>query len=298
MLKYRGVNLATSGFNSKGSHLWYDYGYDSNAHIDYFWGKGLNTFRIPVIEPRVFNAGDQVELKRMVNYITSKGGYVIIDMHGYGGAAGGLIGRDAAATAARVAFWEKMAPIFKDNTHVMYGLDNEPNKQTVHEWWSAVPALIAAVRKHAPNNTILVPGGAWDGAWKWVDSGNAKEAEKFAGQPGIVFDLHQYFDTWSTGTIPSVVTGCGASRLVQATTWARAHKAKLIVTEFGTAGDDVALKELTGFVQYMSANSDVWEGGTYWAGGTWWPADYFTRLTPLADKLDRPQMSVLRNFWK
>ena len=91
----------------------------------------------------------------LVNDITSKGKYAIIDLHYI---------RDYGALWSNVqSFWKFMAPKFANNSHVLYEIFNEPINPDNWSTWKTTIAQPAVnlIRSYAPNNIILVGGPYW-----------------------------------------------------------------------------------------------------------------------------------------
>lgn len=130
-----------------------------------------------------------------VNYATSKGANVLIDPHNFEryyplssnfqSSNQGLIGGSTAdtqlsyntlngtttATANVVVtnamfadFWGKMAAHYKNNTHVVFDLMNEPNAVSATQVVTSDNAAIAAIRANgATSQLILVEGTSFTG---------------------------------------------------------------------------------------------------------------------------------------
>ena len=95
-LPFQGVNLSGAEFgqqNLPGTYFLigpgpYDYIYPNAEEVDYFMGRGMNTFRLPFRWERLqlsLNGNlDPLELARMnifVDYATGQGAHVILDPH-------------------------------------------------------------------------------------------------------------------------------------------------------------------------------------------------------------------------
>ncbi len=66
------------------------YTYPTSAEVDYYTGKGMNTFRMPFRWERLqqtpnatLNATELSRMDTFVNYATGKGDYVLIDPHNF-----------------------------------------------------------------------------------------------------------------------------------------------------------------------------------------------------------------------
>ena len=300
-----GVNLDGGSFGPDGDRLHTDYTYPTTAEIDYYTGKGATVFRIPFLARRMLAAdaqgtltpsGDFAILTELIDYAATKDAKVVLDMHDYGlSRSGKLIGRDPGSVEEFAASWETLARPLKDRPNVIFGLMNEPHKQSATEWLSGANAAAKAIRKAGADQLILVPGSYWDGAHSWTTTDNAEVMLGFEDPAdNYVFEVHQYLDFDHSGTHRSVVPGGGSTRLAAFTAWARDHGVKGFLGEFGWADTPEAHREGRDLLCYMARNRDVWFGWTYWAGGPWW-GDYMFSVEP-RDGKDRPQMKVLSEF--
>lgn len=97
----------------------------------------------------------QNHLDPVVKLLTSKGIYVIIDLHYV---------KDFYGMAKEVQkFWTFMAPKYKDNPFVFYEIFNEPIEPDNWKQWHKEIAqpTVDLIRKLAPNNLVLVGGPYW-----------------------------------------------------------------------------------------------------------------------------------------
>ena len=297
-----GVNLSGGEFNPGKPRLHFDYTYPTAEEIRYFTGKGFRVFRVPVLSSRLLGPDgsgvtpDWSALMSVVAVAAAADASIIIDIHQYGGMSSGLVGRDPAATQDFSAAWGTIAGRLKDKPNVIFGLMNEPNKQSPAEWRAGAAAALAAIRMAGARQLILVPGTGWDGAHSWVANGNAAALADLRDPAGnMAFEVHQYLDGDNSGTHPDAVPGAGASRLAAFTAWARAHHARGFLGEFGFAGTPEGLAEGQALLAYMGANRDVWRGWTYWAAGPWW-GNYMFSVEPGKGGVDKPQTAVLQRY--
>lgn len=91
----------------------------------------------------------------LVNTLTSKGIYVIIDLH--------YISDYSDLYPKVKKFWTYMAPKFKNNPYVIYEIFNEPIFPDNWSIWKNTIAQPATnlIRSLAPNNLILIGGPYW-----------------------------------------------------------------------------------------------------------------------------------------
>lgn len=301
-----GVNLAGGEFNSRGTRLHHDYTYPAPESLDYYASQGMRVVRIPfranrVVQPMIaaetrLNQPDMDILTALIDEAASRQIYVILDMHDYGRIfTAGLIGRDPGAAEEFAAAWGLIARHVRDRPNVIFGLMNEPNRQSAEEWLEGANAAIAAIRQAGASQLILVPGSYWSGAHSWVSTDNASVMLGVSDpEDNFAYEVHQYLDEDSSGTSPEVVVGAGSSRLAGFTEWAREHGVRGFLGEFGWADHPDAHAEGEALLAHMSDNRDVWIGWTYWAGGPWW-GDYMFSVEPKNGE-DRSQMRVLTGF--
>jgi endoglucanase len=285
-----------------------DYVYPRRGDIDYFLDQGFNTFRLPFLWERLqpnlggdFRPHELSRIDKVVTYVTGKKARVILDPHNYGrrfasDGARYIIGSPQVPTKDFVSFWVKLAERYKNNANVIFGLMNEPVRQTGPEWRAIMDSVVGAIRANGARNLILVPGTAWDGAHSWVTKGNAAAFKTFV-DPGknFAFEVHQYFDGNSAGKTRA---GCvsetiGVERLVAFTKWLRDNNFRGFMGEFGATPDPVCMAALDNMLADIGKNSDVWIGWTYWAAGAWW-GKYPFSVHPPRGGGDKPQMKVLR----
>ncbi len=300
-----GVNLAAGEFNPTGRELELDYTYPSVEEMDYYVAKQIRIFRIPFLAERIIRptltmgprlTSDMDILVELIEHAAKREAYVILDMHDYGKIfTAGLIGRAPGSVEEFAAAWRLIAERVRDHPNVIFGLMNEPHRQSAREWLLGANAAIAAIREEGAGQMILVPGSYWSGAHSWTSSDNAVVMVGVV-DPGdnFAFEVHQYFDGNNSGTTEEAVQGAGSTRLAGFTEWARQHGYRGFLGEFGWADSPEAHAEGEALLAHMSENRDVWIGGTYWAGGPWW-GDYSLAITPKEGE-DRPQMKVLERF--
>lgn len=316
---YTGVNLAGADFGESVLPGTYgvNYTYPTASEVDYFVGKGMNTFRLPFRWERLqqtlnapFNAAEFDRLDDFVTYATGEGAYVVLDPHNYARYYGNVVGGASVSNASFADFWTRLADEYKDNDRVVFGLMNEPNSMPTEQWRDGANAAITAIRDTGATNLILVPGNAWTGAHSWT--------QNWYGTPNAVammdivdpadnfaFDVHQYLDDNSAGDDPGIVSETiGQERLVEFTNWLHANNRRGFLGEFavantriGTGGTQIGDEAIDNMLDYIDANGDVWLGWTWWAAGPWW-GDYMFTLEPTnlgqPTEMDRAAMAELQ----
>lgn len=319
-LSYTGVNLAGAEFGSQmPGTVGVDYIYPTQAEVDYFRGKGANTFRLPFRWERLVpdlgsGALDTAQLgllKEFVDQTTAKDAFVILDVHNYAqyitsGGTTHSLGSDQLTIAQFASLWSKLAAVFADNNRVLFGLMNEPKGLpviTTEKWFEAAQSAIDAIRATGSRNKILVCGNYYSGAWSWVSGAGMGTANASVlatkglidPRKNLVFEVHQYLDADYSGTSP-VIAHDPVETLKAFTAWLRNTGNKGFLGEFAVAEGTVQREAVTAMLDYLRKNSDVWEGWTWWAAGPWW-GDYMFSLEPLEGGADAPQMAYIAPFF-
>lgn len=307
-IQLSGVNIAGAEFNGRKvpgipDH---DYFYPGKTTIDYFASKGMNAIRLPFLWERLqpqldadLDAGELQRLDSVVRYATAKGIYVVLDLHNYAYYRQKVIGSPEVPVNALAGLWSRLAPRFKDNTKVGFGLMNEPKGLPTETWLAAANAAIAEIRHGGARNVVFVPGNGWTGAHSWMSRGyGTPNADVMLGvvdpADNYVYEVHQYLDSNFSGTHPQCRNETvGVTTLKPFTDWLRQHHKRGFLGEFGAGADQTCLTALDSMLKFMDDNREVWAGWTYWAAGAW-PPSYFTSVQPDAGA-DRPQMAVLLN---
>lgn len=334
-IAYRGVSLAGAEFGSSGTGsnglpipilpgvYDVDYTYPTQTEVDYYLGKGMNTFRLPFLWERLepdlgTGALDATQLGYITDFVdqtTAKGGYVILDPHNFGqytiGETGYAIGSAEVRVAQYADFWGQLSGVFRGNDHVMFGLMNEPAGTpliTTDAWFQAAQAAVDAIRdplRGNAHNTILVPGNYYTGAWSWVSGAGLgtpnADVMGFIDDPAgnFLYEVHQYLDENYSGTSPDIDHDPVAT-LTAFTEWLQLTGNRAFLGEFAVAEGAIQEAAVTAMLDFLQQpeNAEVWEGWTWWAGGPWWDTggeNYMFNLDPV-DGVDAPQMAYLAPF--
>jgi endoglucanase len=308
--RYTGVNLPTaaSGSDLIPGRYGKDYIYPAHSTVDYFARKGMNVVRLPVLwerlQHRLSSSLDSAEMHRIdsfIDYASSRGMKVILDVHNYARYNGTVIGSREVPTDALGDLWRRLGKRYKHNENVIFGIMNEPNGLPTETWLEAANIAIAEIRRIGAENLVLVPGNGWSSARDWTSSSygtsNSKVMLKIEDPANnFAYDVHQYFDPDFTGTSAKCQSiGVALSALKPVTQWSRQHNRRLFLGEFGVGPSKDCLALLDRVMGFIDQNQDVWLGWAYWAGGEWWPDNYFTSIQPVNGQ-ERPQMSVLQNY--
>ncbi|KEY74636.1 hypothetical protein S7711_05065 [Stachybotrys chartarum IBT 7711] len=262
-----------------------DYRWPDAAAIDTLHGLGMNTFRVAFKMERVIpetltgtiNETYFSGLEETVNHITSLGAYAVLDPHNYGRYYGEII----TDTDGFGAWWTTVASRFVDNELVIFDTNNEYHTMENSLVRDLNQAAIDAIRGTGATQYIFVEGNAWSGAWSWVSSGNGDALVDLTDpEDKIIYEMHQYLDEDSSGTHTECVSSTiGVERVTEATQWLRDNGKRGIIGETAGAVNPTCIAAVTGELQYLLDNSDVWTGWLWWAAGPWW-ADYMYSLEP------------------
>ena len=283
---YYGVNfsgaefgVSTDGaFNSSSSTTWFPHG-----HYDYFKSKGFNFIRLPLAWDRLqptlngaFDTAYAAKLKDAVDYATSIGLTIAIDIHNYARRNGNLIGSTAVPTTAFADLWSKLATLYKANSKVIFGLCNEPHDMTTSQWLTAANAATVAIRATGATNMIFVSGNYWGGTTSWV---NGEMNGYVDSLNNSTIEVHCYLNADGSGSTSDVVsTTVLRDRLTSIVNWCKTNKKKFFLGEFSTGPTDTKAKTaVQDGLTYLAANSDVCLGWSWWANiGNAPPNDQWT----------------------
>ena len=307
---YRGVNLAGAEFgDALPGTFGRDYTFPTRSEVDYYMGKGMNTFRVGFkwerLQPAARAAFDGAYFERLdaiVAYATSKGANVILNPHNFARYYGDPVGSTKVPDATFADLWKRLAEKYGTNSNVLFNLVNEPHDMSTEQWVGAANAAIAAIRTAGATNLVVVPGNGWTGAHSWTSSyygtPNSTAMLKISDpKNNIVFEVHQYMDDDSSGSSGNCVsTTIGRERLQAFVRWLRDNNKKGFLGEFAGGNNSTCNAAVKNMLDYVHSASDVMIGWTWWAGGPWWGEYKFT-LDP-KNGADRPQMALLTPYLK
>jgi endoglucanase len=307
-----GINLAGAEFGKLLGVHGRDYLYPTRANVDYYRSLGFNLIRVPFKWERLqhelggaFDRQEEALLRKTVHFATERGTHVIVDPHNYAKRRlarenwrkDRIIGSAELPISAFADFWSRLAALFRDDPRVILGLMNEPAGIDVRSWLAAANAALAAIRAAGAKNLVLVPGVAYTGAHSWISAGNTAMDGVVDPADHFAFEVHQYFDSDSSGTHPQAVSGTiGSERIEAFQEWARAKNVKAVLGEFNGGRNPASYNALRDICSEMSANPDVWLGWAAWAGGPRWPPDEMFNLQPWPDGREREQTAILAGF--
>jgi endoglucanase len=217
----------------------------------------------------------------LVDYITSKGCTVVLDVHpgddgnfaAYRGMAVGGAYQGVLVATLLANLWQQIAAKYVSNPLVQFGVVNEPHDIPVATWFAAGQGVVNAIRGTGSKSRIWMPGVDWTGADSWMNqNAGAYNIVDPAGNTGV--QVHMYFDPNSGGGTTQVQSPTiGSQRCAQVTAWARSKGLKLLLAETGLqAAAPLATQAWQDLQTFLAANQDVWQGWCFWAAGppAWW----------------------------
>lgn len=237
--------------------------------------QGYNIFRIPFMMERMIPTNLTGPLATgyfnnysiAVDYITSNGGYAVVDAHNYGRYYGNII----TDTAGFQQFWNTIAKEYASNSRVIFDTNNEYHDMDQTLVLNLNQAAIDGIRAAgATTQYIFAEGNSWTGAWTWNTTNN-NLANLTDPYNKIVYEMHQYLDSDGSGTDTSCVSDdIGVQRVEGATAWLKEYGKLGFLGEYAGGPDSTCDAAITGMLNHMQTNSDVWLGACWWAGGPWW----------------------------
>ncbi|KAF1963188.1 glycoside hydrolase [Byssothecium circinans] len=175
-----------------------------------------------------------------------------------------------------------LATPYKDNQHVIFDTNNEFHDMDQTLVVNLNQAAINGIRAAgAMKQYIHVEGNDWNGAWTWTTGKNGATMGALTDPSNlIVYQMHQYLDADGSGTHAECVSSTiGQERIKAATDWLRSNM------KCQTA--------IKGMLDYMSKNTEVWQGALWWAARPWW-ADYMYSIKPSSSTAYKYYMSTLQ----
>ncbi|KAJ6032218.1 hypothetical protein N7540_002950 [Penicillium herquei] len=262
-----------------------DYIWPDTSTIQTLIDEGMNVFRVPFLMERLVpdtltstpDATYLADLKSTVEYITSAGAHAIFYSHiNFNNSYGEII----TSTSDFAAFWTTVASEFSSNENVIFDTNNEFNTEDQTLVLDLNQAAINAIRATgATSQYIFVEGNSWSGAWTWTEY-NTNLVNLTDPNDKLVYEMHQYLDSDGSGTSATCVSSTiGQERVESATEWLQANGKLGFLGEFAGGNNSVCQTAITGMLDYLEDNSDVWLGASWWAAGPWW-GDYIYSFEP------------------
>ncbi|KAH8819393.1 glycoside hydrolase family 5 protein [Xylogone sp. PMI_703] len=252
-----------------------DFIFPSNTSLQTLIGQGFNIFRVPFLMERMapnglagaLDPGYLANYTGTVNYITSNGGWAVIDPHNFGRYNGAII----SDVNSFQTFWQNLATVYKNNAQAIFDTNNEYHDMDQTLVLNLNQAAINGIRAvGATSQYIFVEGNSYTGAWTWTQVNDNMKALTDPSNK-IVYEMHQYLDSDGSGTSDVCVSSTiGAERVTSATQWLIQNNKVGIIGEFAAGANSQCLSAVTGMLNLMQQNSNVWLGALWWGGGPWW----------------------------
>ncbi|OIW22569.1 glycoside hydrolase [Coniochaeta ligniaria NRRL 30616] len=276
-LRWLGVSESVAEFGSGTYPGTYgkDFYFPDSSTIQTLIQQGYNIFRVAFAMERIvqgsvggaLNTAYLTNLTTTINAITNAGAYAVLDPHNFGRFNGAII----TSTSDFQSFWNKLATQFKSNSKVIFDTNNEYHDMDQTLVLNLNQAAINGIRAAgATSQYIFVEGNSYTGAWTW-NTTNTNLAALTDPQNKIVYEMHQYLDSDGSGTSATCVSAnIGVQRIVGATQWLKANGKQGVLGEFAGGANSVCQTAVTGLLDHLVQNSDVWTGALWWAAGPWW----------------------------
>jgi endoglucanase len=284
IFQWFGVNESGAEFGNTAipGELGKDYTWPNASAIEILIKKGMNIFRIPILMERIasgtmtsaLNDTYLSGLATHVSFITGAGGHAVIDSHNFGRYAGNII----TSTSDFQTYWTNVATQFSNNSNVIFDCNNafhdEPSNALVVSLNQAcingVRAAGATTQHIFVEGTVLHPPSfiplllvltqsqSYTGAWTWTTTSGNSAIMGNLTDPSIkiIYEMHQYLDSDGSGT--------NAERVDDATAWLKANGKKGILGEFAGGANMVCKSAVTGMLDSLVADNDVWMGAMWY----------------------------------
>ncbi|OKL56607.1 putative endo-beta-1,4-glucanase B [Talaromyces atroroseus] len=261
---------------------------------------GLNIFRVPFLMERMIPNEMTGSLdtdyfdgySEVIEYITNQGAYAVIDPHNFGRYYGNLI----TSTSDFEAFWATLATQFASNDKVIFDTNNEYYGFEESDVVALNQAAINGIRGvGATTQYIFAEGNQYTGAWTWTTY-NTGMSNLTDPSNLLVYEMHQYLDSDGSGTSDACVSSTiGQERVEDATAWLIENNKTAILGEYAGGANSVCEEAVTGMLDYLADNSNVWLGALFWSAGPWW-GSYIFSLEPPSGIAYEYYMPILETY--
>ena len=244
---------------------------------------GLNVFRLPVGWQYLvnYNLGGPLDSTFFADYdgimqaCLATGAHCIIDIHNYARWDGGIIGQGGPSDNDFVSVWSQLAQAYAGQPNVVFGLMNEPHDLDINIWANTLQAVVTGVRAAGATSQLILLSGVNYDAVGGFDSTSGPALSGIQDADGtkdkLVFEVHQYLDSDTSGSHPECVTDQTAN-LGYLATFLRANGRQAFLTETGGGNTDSCIQYMCSQLDYLNNNADVYLGWVGWAAG--WFCDY------------------------
>ncbi|KAJ5171994.1 hypothetical protein N7492_004587 [Penicillium capsulatum] len=255
--------------------------------------KGMNIFRVQFMMERLAPGSMTGVLQHGLSEQPDLGCEIhVLDPHNRGRYNGAII----TSTSDFRSFWQHVAGQFASNSRVIFDTNNEYHDMDQGLVLQLNQAAINGIRAAgATSQYIFVEGNSWSGAWTWTTiNDNMKDLTD--PQNKIVYEMHQYLDSDGSGTSATCVsTTIGKECVTAATQWLKQNGKVGVLGEFAGGVNDPCKTAITGMLDYLAENTDVWKGVMWWAAGPWW-GNYIFSLEPTTGSAYTGMLSTLEPY--
>ncbi|KAH8889182.1 cellulase-domain-containing protein [Thozetella sp. PMI_491] len=273
----------------------YKNGKDGLGQMQHFSkDDNMNLFRLPVswqflVNNQLGGALDATNFAvydQLVQGCLATGAYCILDLHNYARWNGQIIGQGGPTNAQFADLWSQVAKKYASQPRIWFSLMNEPHDLTFATWVDTLQAAVTAIRNTgATTQYISLPGTQYQSGGSLSSDGTgaalAKVKNPDGSTTGLVFDIHKYYDSTSSGT-STECTANGIDTYTKLATWLRSQGRQAIVSETGGGNTDSCKAYICQAIDYLNQNSDVFLGYVGWAAGSFSPT-YALTETPTFD---------------
>jgi endoglucanase len=262
----------------------------------------------------------QKRLSEIVTDLTGKKAMIILDLHNYMRYNLKDIsldhqhtdpnGPDVIGSATTEPTKENYAALWKNivvkfpGTNIIYGIMNEPHHVDMQQLIDCQNSAIKAIREQEKAlginepHYIFIDGNNWSGLHSW------NKKEEFGCNADVypqgikdprnkfVFDVHQYLDKNQSGHSCICIDyndddfrGQFDKYWAEFTKWARKHKARLFLGEFGICDNQNCKDDLKYLLDHVGQfpykpETGGFLGWSVWAAGGHWGGEYILSIAP------------------
>lgn len=141
---------------------------------------------------------------------------------------------------------------------------NEPHDLDMTTWAETVQAAVTAIRSAGGRSQlILLPGTDYTNAGAFpTASGPALSSVKNIDgtTQNLIYDVHQYYDSNSSGTQPECVTDHISDAYAPLATYLRKNKRQAMLSETGGGNTQSCVTNVCSALGYLNSNGDVFLG--------------------------------------
>lgn len=296
--KYAGVNMAGFDFGmaTNGTEDLTQILIPPNDQMTHFVNDDkMNIFRLPVawqylvnnVLGGTLNSGNFANYDNLVQGCLGTGALCIIDIHNYARWNGGIVGQGGPTNAQLTNLWSQLAAKYAGESHVVFGVMNEPHDiPSISLWAATVQACVTAIRQAgATSQIILLPGNDWTSAASFVSDGSLAALQTVRNlddtTTNLIFDVHKYCDVDNSGSHAECVTNNIDTAFAPLAISLRAIGRQAMLTETGGGNTASCVTFVCEELAYLNSNADVYLGYVGWSAGAFQPSwDYVDSLVP------------------